>query len=500
MQTSRGHALDTRDEFRRRPFPVSIDHTLAVLRETIPAAPPRARAKSGGGNWFPADLGIGLGLGADPNTWRTLERMLGLTPQNTISLVEAFQIAGVVACSDIIAQDVSKATLRLKKWRRYGVSSEPVDPRDHPVAKWLVKRPHRRFTWRKLTEMAVRWLACTQNAYIVKGIAVDGTPTELIPVMTLRVHKFVDPESGDYWFNVTRGSNFERALLRAYDNRIPEENIIEIRGRMVDGSIGYSKLVLSRSINAYQERLYSSDAREKGVVEMPEGAELSQEAYDRLNRQMKEKWNRARTENEPIVLEGGAKFHSVTMTAADADVAKVRDQQILEVARLFRVPPHKIMHFDTSKYSNLEAQERVYLADTLIPTAAAIEDELKFALLSERDQLKYFFEFDRDEMAAVDSKTRAEIATKAVERTGITLDEFRQMLGADPLPNGAGNVRLLPVNFAVLDENNRVIVQGATRAQVPEGANEPAVPGVDAPAEDDSGKPASGGKIVRFSR
>lgn len=485
---------------------MSTEKTLSTLRETIPAPVDGASSKSYGG-WNPSDLGIGLGNGADTSTWMTLTKMLGLTPQNTISLVEAFQIIGVTACTDVISQDISKATLRMYERTDDG-GRRLVRPKDHPVAGMLATDPNEEHTWGEVMEMAIRQFVLTQNAYFAKGITRAGEVTELIPLLTLRVTLWVDPDSGMKWYYVTRGSNFERAILRRYPFQIPEENMVHIRGRMVDGVLGYSTLVagneafgLARDIQSYQRRLYSSDARQHGVFELPKEAEFDDPAFNRLRKQVEEAWRKMRTENYPMVLERGAAFKAITMTAADSEVAKVRDQALIEVCSLLRVPAYKIGHLDGSKYSNIDAQQKVYLDDNLVPVAKRIETVLGRHLLSREDRLSYFLEFDREEMAALDLKTRSQIAKDGVQTGQLTVDEGRRLQGQPPLPNSAGEVRTLAVNYTLIDDNNEVVLQGASgQAQGANGSETDPKEDPDNPKEDDETAAKPGAKVFRLHR
>lgn len=453
-----------------------VEKALSVLRETIPAGAPAQKTTS----WNPSDLGIGFGNGADPDTWLTLTKMLGLTPQNAISLVEAFQISGVLACTDVISQDIAKSTLRMYRRLPDG-GRKLLAPADHPMAEMLALEPNSDHTWGEFTEMVVRQLSLTQNAYIVKGADREGAVTELLPLLTMRVTIWIDPDTGDKYYSVTRGSNFERAILRKYPARIPDQNMIHIRLRMVDGLLGYSTLVagndamaLARDISGYQRRLYSSDGRLHGAIELPKEAEFNNDSFARLRSQVRDLWRKTRTDNEPFLLEGGATFKPIVMNANDAQVALVRDQAVQEVASLFRVPPYKIGRLDQSKYSNMEAQEKAYLDDTLIPVASRCEDVLAKNLLTRKERLKFFFEYDRDEMAALDPATRSNIAVRNATAGIFTFDEARGMQGKDPLPNGAGKVRALPVNYTLIDENNKVVLQGAKgQPQGPNGEQTP---------------------------
>ena len=198
------------------------------------------------------------------------------------------------------------------------------------------------------------------------------------------------------------------------------------------------------------------------MFELPEEAEFGDAEFKRLREQVTKAWQKMRTENYPIILEKGAAFKAINMTASDSEVAKVRNQALLEVCSLFRVPPYKIGFLEESKYSNIEAQERIYVDTTLVPIARRMERRLEREFLVGEDRHRYFFEFDREEMVAMDAKTRAKIAKDNVQTGQWKIDEGRRFQRMDPLPNGAGDVRSIAVNTTLIDDNNKVVVQGAS--------------------------------------
>src|SRR5690606_12949768 len=108
------------------------------------------------------------------------------------------------------------------------------------------------------------------------------------------------------------------------------------------------------------------------------------------------------------LLEDGIEFKSWTATAAETDMIKALDKQIEMIGKMWRMPPHKTMSLNAVKYENLATLEMIYVRDTLIPICKEIEARLARTLLTEKERLTYFFEFDRDEMAIADEKVKQE--------------------------------------------------------------------------------------------
>jgi HK97 family phage portal protein len=248
-----------------------------------------------------------------------------------------------------------------------------------------------------------------------------------------------------------------------------KEQIIHLRSRMIDGLYGYSNLVagassmgLFKAITDYQTRLYKTDASLRGVFQKKDEAPLSEEAYKRLRQQMAEAMTQLRDKGKPIVLEQGMEFNKIAMNADQAEAVKGRDQAIVDVCRLFRIPPHKAMHLINVKYENMETLEKSYLSDTMVPYFVNVEERLKRDLLVSRaDRARYFPWFDREAIELHDPEKQAKVIETMIKHGAMTVDEARHRRGMNPLPNGAGKARLIPSTYTLIGENGEVLVQAA---------------------------------------
>lgn len=403
-------------------------------------------------------------------TWKTLTDLFGLQgAPGPASLSDAVRNSAFLLCSDIIAQDISKAKLRM--FRKVGDDRRvEVKPTEHSFARLLALDPNPHHTWMDVWDMVFRHFAITQNAFMVKRITTRGDIREIIPVVPGRVSVLVY-EAGGVFYQVARSTMFEHMLLRNFPERMDDEDMIHVKGRLFDGLQGYSTLLagagaisLAAAVHAYQERLYSGGGRNKVAFMLKEDKALTDEQFQRLRKQAKEVYNRAMDKDEPLLLENGSDVRTLTMTAKDSEIAIAVKNSITDICRLFRMPPHKVMHFDGIKYENMDSAERMYVSDSLVPIAMRFESALERALLTDDERLEYCLEFDRDMMAANDIKTRAEVVKTGVQTGLLTINEGRRDLGYDKLPGDAGEVRSIPVNVSLVDDKNKPVLDGAAGA------------------------------------
>jgi len=258
---------------------------------------------------------------------------------------------------------------------------------------------------------------------------------------------------------------------------------------MFDGLFGFSNLDagskvmgFSKALMDYQTRLYKNDGSVRGVFQMPkeQTEPLPEPVFKRLKEQLANRWQASREAGVPIVLEQGMQFASVAMNADQAEVAKNRDKAVEDIARIFRIPPHKMMHIVNVKYENMETLEKSYVQDTLIPICKIIEERLTRSLLNPDERLEYFVEFDRDAMQLTDVEKQAKMIETMMDRGAMTIDQAMMRRGMNPLPNGAGNVRLIPQGYHLVDANNNIIIQAGQPTK-----EEPADENPEEPTEDE---------------
>lgn len=381
---------------------------------------------------------------------------------SSIGWKAALEQAAFLLCVDVIAQDVAKATLRLKE-RISPKTSRIVMYDQHPIAGLLADEPNQRHTWYEFCEMLGLWGAITQNtyAYVIRNRV--GDPMELIPLVPSQV---MEPRvSGrSIYYDIVARTEHERALLGGTFVTAHERDMIHIRGRLLDGLTGYSTMIVGRKtlqtasqIEDYRSNLFGEDGQLRGVFTKPDGA-MSEPAFIRLREQMRALMNNVRARNDPIVLEEGVKFEKISSNPKEAELTLQFEAQINQTIRLLRVPPHKVFQLDTVKYENLETMEKAYVGDTLIPICRRFEERYKKVLLQGADRQRFFFEHDRDEMSIRDTKAHTERVVKAAERGIIDLDEARAELGYNEYPGGGGKVRIIPANAYLVDENNVAIL------------------------------------------
>ena len=219
-----------------------------------------------------------------------------------------------------------------------------------------------------------------------------------------------------------------------------------------DGLMGASPIALHRETfgmalasRDYGARLFANDARPRGVLEMDPGHALDEMGFERL----KASWKKAYSGEDRhgvAILEQGTKFRSIGMTNEDAQYLQTRGHTDIEIARLFRIPPHKIGIKTQMTFNNIEHQNREWVTDTLMPLARRIEDAISRDLLTPAGRRELAARFDFGELLRGDAKAQTEVNTKGIQWGYFSPNDVRERLGLNPI-GPEGDVYVSPVNM-----------------------------------------------------
>ncbi len=139
------------------------------------------------------------------------------------------------------------------------------------------------------------------------------------------------------------------------------------------------------------------------------------------------------------------------MNNRDSQYIETRKFQIEDIARIFRIPPHKIGHLESATFSNIEHQGLEFVTGTLMPWIRRIEQSIYRDLLTERERPKYYAELLVDGLLRGDSAARAAFYQTAIGAPWMTINEGRALENRDPLPGG--DELILPLNLQKGDSN-----------------------------------------------
>lgn len=156
-------------------------------------------------------------------------------------------------------------------------------------------------------------------------------------------------------------------------------------------------------------------ARPDFAIEVP--GDLDDEAKDYLRDSWLKRHSGQGAKKAPVVMTNGMKLHQLTLSMEDAQLLSTRSHQVLEVCRIFGVPPHMIGHTEktTSWGSGIEQMSIGFVKYTLARHLVAIEQEINHKLFSRAGTYAQFLTAG---LERGDIKTRFEAYRIALGRAG----------------------------------------------------------------------------------
>lgn len=344
----------------------------------------------------------------------------------------AMRCAGVYACVRVVSEDVAKLPLVI--YRRRGDGAKlPADK--HPLYRLLKSRPNSwqsSFEWREMMQAHVELRG---NAYSFISRNQAGVVEELLPLHPDRVTLLRAPD-GELFYRIGSGPNDPEVPLT-----VPRSEMLHLRGMTLDGYYGLSPIAWARetigltlAAELHGAAYFGNGARPDIVLSSvapitPEAAAGIRDNWERL-------YKGTRGAHRPAVLPFDMKIEKLNITNKDSQFLELRQFQVADVARIFRLPPHKIMDLSRATFTNIEQQSLDYYLDGLMPRLERFESAMMRDLLSVEEQDEYEIEFDFTRILRGDLKTTMEAIASGRNWGIINANEGRRWLNLPPRKDG----------------------------------------------------------------
>ncbi|MFB4294806.1 phage portal protein [Nonomuraea sp. ATR24] len=392
-----------------------------------------------------------------------------------VSEETALHYAPFFAGVRVIAEDV--ASLPLITYERLARGKRRAS--EHPLYPLLHDQPNPYMTSVGLRETlqghALTW--GDGYGYIVRNGA--GEVTELWPLRPDRCKPEITrtgPGRMTLMYRYTDEVNGIRAMLH------PDE-VLHVKGLGGDGITGYSVVGMARqslglgvAAETYGSKLFSNNARPGGVLKTP--GRLSPDANKRLKIDWENMHQGLDQAHRVAILEEGLEWEAIGIPPEDAQFLETRKFQVTEMARWLRLPPHKIGDLERATFSNIEHQQIDYVASALRIWLVRWEQAIFTRLLTSAERGTFFAEHLVDALLRGDIKTRYEAYALGRNWGWLSADDVAEMENMNPLPDGRGEVYLVPLNMKPAPTPKEA-------AMPPPAPEPPAPPPDDDPPDDD---------------
>lgn len=332
----------------------------------------------------------------------------------------AMRVSTYYACVNVLSQDVGKLPLIL--YRRLPDGGRERANR-HPLYRLLHDKPNAFQTAYRFRQTGQTSLANRGNAY-AHITRYRGEVRELLPIHPDRV-------------KVTLEDDYRLTYQVDGVNKDPR-TILHIRGLSLNGFTGISiahfareSLGLAAATESHGATLFSNGALFRGLLKHP-GKLKDDDVAKRMRSSFDELYSGERGHHRTALLEDGVQYEKVAMTPEDSQFLQTREFQAYEIARWFRMPPHKVGLLKEAKYATIEHAALEYVTDTLLSWLINWEQELGNALLSLDEQEEFFFEHLVDGLLRGDIKSRYQAYKDAILTGFMNRNEVRARENLNP--------------------------------------------------------------------
>ncbi len=358
---------------------------------------------------------------------------------------------------------------------------------DHPLLT-LLRRPNSLQGRASFIQSLVGFFLISGNSYIESVGPKTKPPTELWPKrpdrMTIKAGDFGIPAA--YVYTVGGQTVEWRVDFKGRQIRLPtvpgSSAILHLKSfHPLNDWYGMSPVEAAAfSIDQHNEagrwnmaRL-QNDARPSGalIVDPKSGTGLDDDQYNKLKTDIDRMYSGATNAGRPLLLEGGLDWKEMGMSAVDQDWLEGKHTTARDIAMVFGMPAQMLGIPGDNTHRNMEEARLWLWEQTVMPLMDFILGELN-NWLTPRFGEGLELVFDMDEVPALISR-RHMLWDKINKTDFLRVDEKRKATGYEPLPDGKGDVVLVPVNKAELGEEGEKVVANpiSMKKKKPNGKDE----------------------------
>jgi len=351
----------------------------------------------------------------------------------------AMRLTAVYACVRVLSESI--AQLPLIYYERTG------NRKERAVAETLYTllhdAPNQFQTSFEFRETKMAHLCLRGKAFSFINRSSSGRILELLPMHPDRV-KLTQHKDYSISYEFT---DSDRKIIP-----LRQDEVFRLTGLSFDGVNGISPITyqreslgISMATDKHTAKSFKNGAKMTGILKHPttfkdkDVAKRVQESWD----------NSANGENvySTPVLEDGMDWMQVSMTNKDAQYIESRKFNIEDIARIYRVPPHKIGHLEKSTNNNIEHQGLEFVTDSMTPWAVRWEQAIARDLLTPAERKRFFAEFLLEGLLRGDQTARAAFYTSLWNLGSLNPNEIRQKENMNPRTDPGGDEYVTPLNM-----------------------------------------------------
>jgi len=351
--------------------------------------------------------------------------------------------SNVFTCASILGGDIGKLPIQVfRRTRDNGIQRDLK----HPTAEILGVRANpymSAYTFKELMKVhQVLW----GNGYANIEWSAAGYPKALWPLNPAQTDVEVD-DNGNVWYITT--------LPNGEMRKLPPEDVVHFKGLSLSGLKGITPIAVIREKIGIQQAsdkfigsFYANGTTTRGILKVP--APLEEPAKAVVRREWEKLHTGLTNAHRIAILDAGIEYQNIGMPLEDAQFIETQKWGISEIAKIYKIPPHKLGQLDRATFSNIEHQSLEYVKNTLQPDIVNWEQELDYKMFTRTERMRYYVKFNLTSELRGDSKSRAEYYSIMIGTGVYSINEVRALEEQSSIGE-IGDKHYMSLNYTTLE-------------------------------------------------
>jgi HK97 family phage portal protein len=360
----------------------------------------------------------------------------------------AYQVSAYWLAVRAISEDVAKLPIKAYTMQKDGIKKNIVTT---PILKTLQQGFNPSLDPMTGRQLWVQWMLTYGNAYNEIVTNAKGE-IHLYPIHPTRVQPFRPKPTDQLHYRINlRDQVGQNPSMPAQQVLKPHE-MLHLRGMGNEdvgvsiGEVAAESLGIAIAAQNFTGAFFGNNLSIGATLETDKA--LNAEQKEEIRGFWKKRFSGSKNAGEMAILDRGFKFNRIQMSSTDAELLSTRKFQVEEIARWFRIPPHKLMDMTQAKFANLEQNDLNYITDTLTPWISRIETQIKFHFHKTDNT---FIDIDEKGLARGDMAARMAYYKELFATGSINAQTIANLEGL-PAPDN-GDKYYIPLNLAPVDLN-----------------------------------------------
>ncbi|MGX1127323.1 phage portal protein [Pseudomonas sp. HLS-6 TE3448] len=356
----------------------------------------------------------------------------------TVTPDTALAITVLQNCVTLLAESIGQ--LPLEMYRRLGDGKREVAS-GHPLYDVLRYQPNPWQTPYEYREAGQLALGLRGNCYSYIERSDDGAVKALYPLHNDKVL-------------VLKGGDLRPVYRIGGHGPLPMRLIHHVRWHTKNHYTGLSPIELhadavglAQAVRQYAGKSFANGTAVSGVIERPREAPPIKEqvSIDRILDQWGTKFSGIDNAKKVAMLQEGMTFKPVSMNNVDAELLGILKATGLDLARIYKIPPHMVNDLEKASYNSLEQLLIQYVIFALMPWVKRHEQAMMRDFLLPAERREYFIEFNLSGLLRGDQKSRYDAYAIGRQWGWLSINDIRRLENMPPVANG--DSYLQPLNM-----------------------------------------------------